>query len=332
MPDTYGVQKNASEEVDHRLIPIHLASLQVDTVMDFDIFMRPKNAASAVLYREKNLPFTEAVCNRLRNRDVEGLYVDSSEEYKFRRYVETNIGRILADDSITLEKRSELAYTSAQGLVEDLLADPRSGDLHERSGNLVMGIMKFMLDEKSALHNLMQVMSFDYYTYTHSVNVFVFSTALAQRCGYNDEIFLSDFGKGALLHDIGKSFLPPELVNFPGKFTKQQFEQMKLHPVYGYDLLKEEGALGTVGLDVVRNHHEKLRGGGYPDNLKGDEIPPYVRMCTIADIFDAVTTERSYQGALHSFPALQLMKDEILPDLDPVFFREFVEMLGATND
>jgi HD-GYP domain-containing protein (c-di-GMP phosphodiesterase class II) len=92
--------------------------------------------------------------------------------------------------------------------------------------------------------------------------------------------------------------------------------------------MAEHGGLADVALDVTRHHHEKLSGSGYPDGLAGGEILPPVRICTIADIFDALTTRRSYKDAMGSFPALKLMRDELLDEIDRDLFQIFVEMMA----
>ena len=107
---------------------------------------------------------------------------------------------------------------------------------------------------------------------------------------------------------------------------------MRLHPVTGYDILKEHGLFSDLVLDVTRHHHEKLRGGGYPDKLTANQIDPLVRASTIADIFDALTTRRSYKGALTSYQALKIMRDKMAADLDPDLFRTFVELMGNPQD
>lgn len=311
-----------------RFIPIRLASLRVDSVTDFDIFIRVNTELEPVLYRERNLSFSEEARERLIETGVESLFIDKSQEKEYRRYVENNLSSLLADPAVEPTAKSEMLYYSARGLMEDVMADPRSGEMVPRSRAFVANTCDFLVSERRAFQHLLRVTSYDYYTYTHSVNVFVFSVSLAQRAGFTDPKLLKEFGEGALLHDIGKSMIDPEIVNCRGRLDAAQWEEMKKHPGYGYDILLEQGVTSPLVLGVVRNHHEKIRGGGYPDGLSGKDIPPLTRICTIADIFDALTTKRSYKIALNSFPALDLMMKEMSADLDPEYFRTFVGMMG----
>jgi HD-GYP domain-containing protein (c-di-GMP phosphodiesterase class II) len=302
------------ESVAERYLSIRLASLRVDSVTDFDIYLNVGAGLEPVLYRERNLPFTVEAQSRLLENGVEQLFVDKRQEKEYRRYVEQNLAAIVADPKVEAPVKSEMLYYSARGLMEDVMADPRAGEMIPRSRTFVANTCEFLLSERRAFHHLLRVTSYDYYTYTHSVNVFVFSVALAQRAGFTKPDELKRFD--------------PEIVNCRGRLDAAQWEEMRKHPVYGYDILREQGVTNPIVLDVVRHHHEKLRGGGYPDGLKGDEIPVFTRISTIADIFDALTTRRSYKPAMNSFPALTLMSKEMSLDLDPDLFRTFVSMMG----
>ncbi|MDX9974153.1 MAG: HD-GYP domain-containing protein [FCB group bacterium] len=314
-----------------RFIPIRLTSLRVDSITDFDIFIGVGTGLNPVLYRERNLSFTEEARERLLTNGIENLLIDKSQEREYRRYIEDNLSSLLADPAVEPGAKSEMLYYSARGLMEDVMADPRSGEVIPRSRAFVDNTCDFLVNERRAFHHLLRVTSYDYYTYTHSVNVFVFSVSLAQRAGFTDPKILKEFGEGALLHDIGKSMIDSSIVNCRGRLDRDQWEEMKKHPGYGYDILVEQGVTSPMVLSVVRHHHEKIRGGGYPDGLSGDEIPPLTRISTIADIFDALTTKRSYKVALSSFPALEMMMKEMSADLDPDFFRTFVGMMGNSG-
>lgn len=306
--------------------PVPTASLCVDTIADFDLYIMSHPGESPVLYRARDLPFDEEDRRRLEAGAVRTLYVQSAQEREFRRYVENNLKVILADNRIPLPERTEVLYGSAMQVVKDILDDPRAGEVLPRSRRMVENAVEFMFHEPTALQNMLKVTSYDYYTFTHSVNVFVFSLSLARRMGYTEGEVLQ-FGCGTLLHDIGKCMIDPEIVNFPGKLTPEMFAEVKLHPVHGYTLLKSQGMRDGIDLDIVRHHHEKLTGKGYPDGLQGSDISPVVRISTAADIFDALTTRRSYREALKSFDALALMKAEMSRDLDGEVFRCLVGMM-----
>ena len=310
----------------YRTVPV--ASLRVDTMLIFDVHIRTAADQPPVLYRDRNLVFTSEALARIADHKHEHIFIPSGQDAAYRKYVEEHLDTILSDPNVSVAAKSEVVYSTAQSLVSDVLKEPRSQELLMRSRSLVSATTKFLTAEHTAFQHLLPLVSYDYYTYTHSVNVFVFSMSLAQRVGFTDQKLLEEFGEGALLHDIGKSQIDPEIVNCRGKLNDEQWKQMRKHPVYGYDLLSDHDKLGELALSVGRHHHEKIRGGGYPDDLVGKRIAPLVRVSTIADIFDALTTRRSYKPALESYKALRLMQDEMSKDLDPDYFRVFVEMMG----
>ncbi len=310
-------------------LPVRLSSLRVDSVTDFDLYHRPAKLAPPVLYRGRSLPFTDEVRARLLEGRVSTLYIPSGQEEIYNRYVERNLADLIMDKSILPGERTQILYGSAQNAVREMMSKPEAGDVLPRSKNLVEHVIKFMNDLEGSFTHFLDTASFDYYTYTHSVNVCVYSVTLAQKAGFEDLSFLSEFGTGALLHDIGKGRVGPEIIHCETVLTDEQWAIMKMHPVWGHEILKEQGVDSEVALRVTRHHHEKMGGGGYPDGLAGDDIPPYVRVSTICDIFDALTTRRSYRSALQSFPALKLMREQMSDDLDPELFRIFVELMAT---
>ena len=306
---------------------VALAALRLDTIAGFDTYIREPTHGTYVLYCGKDIPFTKERRSRLIEGGTREIHIHGRDSSALKRYVESNLGAILDDPGVVPEEKADLLYGSLVGVVEDVMHDPRAGDIVPRSKSIVENMCKFLYGQRGSLEFMMRVCSFDYYTYTHSVNVFVFAMAIGQRV-FSEELVNGEYGMGALLHDIGKSRVSESILNCRGKLTNAQYAKMKMHTVFGYDLLKEKGGAGPLVLDMVRHHHERIGGSGYPDNLSGDAISKEVRCLTIADIFDALTTQRPYKDSMDSFAALKLMGKEMAEHLDPEFFRIFVEMMG----
>ena len=307
---------------------VPLASIRVDSITEFDIHIRTRTDRPPILFRERSLPVTPAVLGALVDQRHHHIYIPAAQTFEYRRYVGKYIEDILSDKRLPIDAKCEVLYDSAQGLMADIFEQPRSKELVLCSQNVVAGTVRFMVQERTALSYLLQLVSYDYYTYTHSVNVCFFSLALAQRAGITEFETLRKLGEGTLLHDIGKSLIDPSVTKCKKSLSEEQWEIMRKHPVYGYQLLSEHGILAAESLDIVRHHHEKVNGTGYPDGLRGKAIAPLVRISTIADVFDALTTRRTYRSALASFHALRLMKDEMNRQLDQDFFHTFIEMMG----
>jgi len=113
---------------------------------------------------------------------------------------------------------------------------------------------------------------------------------------------LKSLGAGLLLHDIGKSEIDDAILNKRGTLTEEEWNVMRSHPERGEAILSQAEGVDPLALTIVMQHHEKRSGKGYPRGLKGDEIHSYAKICALADVFDALTTQRSYKEALDSFP------------------------------
>ncbi|HZO20021.1 MAG TPA: HD domain-containing phosphohydrolase [Gemmatimonadaceae bacterium] len=147
--------------------------------------------------------------------------------------------------------------------------------------------------------------SSDTYTHGHSERVATYAAALAAAMGL-DETEMQTIRVGAYLHDLGKVRIPHEILNKPGRLTNDEFEEMKRHPEYGIELLASVEFPWEIR-PIIRSHHEKLDGSGYPDRLRGDEIPLTAQLICIVDVYDALTTTRSYRGAMEHQAAVEEM-------------------------
>jgi putative two-component system response regulator len=223
-----------------------------------------------------------------------------------------------------------LKLSAIKGGVTDFINKPFShAELAARVQSLLK--QKFLTDELEVAGNVLLSMAEiiearDHYTCGHGGRVARYSELLAKRIGM-DARQRTALRKGAFFHDIGKIAIRDDVLLKPGRLTSDEFLHIQIHPVKGYELLK---GLKTMreSLQIVRHHHEKLDGSGYPDHLSGNSIPTAVRVASIADIYDALTTTRPYRVALSAKDALQIMGAEAKKGWwDPGLFAEFGQML-----
>ena len=185
----------------------------------------------------------------------------------------------------------------------------------------------------SQLQNLIASLSFhDFYTYDHSVNVSMYCIALYNAYKPNapkDEVVMA--GLGGLLHDIGKLNIATDIINKPDKLSEAEFDIIKNHPTYGFDLLTANPCDTCNAMDfenikrIVHEHHENFNGTGYPSKKAGEDIYLFARITAIADFFDAITTKRSYHEVLSTEDALQVMSKSVGRKLDPELFNLFTQ-------
>ena len=161
----------------------------------------------------------------------------------------------------------------------------------------------------------------DRYTQGHCERVAFFACVLAESAGFNSRS-LFWFRIGALLHDIGKIIVPTEVLNKPGKLTEEEWAIMKRHPEAGLELVADIDFPGDIRA-IIRNHHERWDGTGYPDGLKGDQIPFAARILCVADVYDALTTTRSYRPGLTHARAAEIMRSST-GQFDPELLETFL--------
>jgi len=311
-----------------KYMPIYLESLRIDTVLNFDLYI--KIGSEMILYRSADLPFTYKTRDKLLENKVTRLYVSKQYQHQYQHYIEQNLDKILEDNNIPEPKKAGILYETSKTLMKEVLENPTYGDNIKRSKEMVSNTVGFILKGQAAFHNLLKISSFDYYTYTHSVNVCTFAVALAQQVGLNDEEYLHELGTGALLHDIGKSKISERILNKRSSLTAMEFELMKKHPKWGIEILSGTDLITASSYYPVLQHHERGNRSGYPNQLSLSEMHDSSRIVAIVDTFDAMTTERVYQKAKDTYPALQTMF-ELDDEYDQEFLRAFAELMGPSG-
>ncbi len=309
-------------------IPILLESLRLDSVLDFDLYL--KVDSNFILYRSADLPFNDYTRKNLIENNVSKLYITDTSRGRYQQYIENNLPKILNDPNVQEEKKANILYETSTELVRDVLENPTYGENIQRSKDLVSNKINYILQGRDAFLNLMKITSYDYYLYTHSVNVCTFSIALAQQMGFNDEEFLHELGIGALLHDVGKSKISDKIIRKRGPLTNAEFEIMKNHPQWGVDLLVETDIIASSSYYPVLQHHERGDRRGYPHALKLSEMHIYSQIVALCDTFDAMTTNRVYRVAIDTFSALRVIYS-LKGAYDEKLIRAFIELMGPTG-
>lgn len=174
--------------------------------------------------------------------------------------------------------------------------------------------------------------TYDNYTFQHSIDVAIVSIMIGRKIGLPTKR-LRELGMGCLLHDMGKIFIPVDIVNKPAKLTEEEFEAMKMHPDIGYELAKGVASIGILPPHVAFQHHEKQNGSGYPRGLKGNNrlliskeprmIHLYGSIAAVADVYDAMGSDRPYRKAMPPEKVISIMKDMNESHLNKEVLRYF---------
>ena len=267
------------------------------------------------------------ISNVLKTKKYGGLCILQEDYHKFLDSAGEALEKTIENRHIPLKQKSSLVYNCATDTMKAVFADPRSGENLKRTQKITDTIIKFALGNQQAIPALLQLGSHNYYTFTHCVNVAVFSIGLwlTINSGANDD--LKDFALGCILHDVGKSQIDDSILSKPGKLTDEEFALIKEHPRFGYELM--EDTVSDIALDVILHHHERYNGTGYPDGLQETDISIYAKIAIIADVYDALTTNRAYGDALRPFDAAFLMKEEMAGYFEQDKLAEFIQFLGG---
>jgi HD-GYP domain-containing protein (c-di-GMP phosphodiesterase class II) len=254
------------------------------------------------------------------------LCILSSDVPKYYEYLQTlSEGETLSKENISRVK-ALVVKENAKVLMKELLADPRSGQAIKQTGEVVNKMIDSILENRDTIYDLVSLKQYDYYTYTHSVNVGVLSVGLGVAVGI-DRTQIALLGMGAMLHDVGKSAIPGEILNKQGKLDDTEFRIIKTHVTEGEKILRANPEVPEAALPAALQHHEKMTGRGYPHGLKGPAIKLFGRIAAIADCYDALTTRRPYKAPMAPFYALSIIAKDA-GDYDPELLKIFIKMLG----
>ncbi|MBI4948675.1 MAG: HD-GYP domain-containing protein [Deltaproteobacteria bacterium] len=217
----------------------------------------------------------------------------------------------------------------AEELVRCFMESVRAGEeietdrVNETVGKMVSSIFR----NQDALTSLSRLKSFDDYTFAHSVNVCILSLTLGRHMGFSEEA-LHNLGVGAILHDIGKMLVPETILKKPGSLSDAEFREMKRHTELGGDMLRKTKDITDESRRVALHHHEKFDGSGYQDRLSGEDIHLFARIATVADVYDAMTSNRVYQKGMLPEAALKKMYLMRGTHFDPELVERLVRSLG----
>lgn len=175
-----------------------------------------------------------------------------------------------------------------------------------------------------------QLRIFDEYTFSHTINVSTMSSALGITLKLQ-EYEIKELALGALLHDIGKMLVPKDILNKPAKLDPDEFEIMKSHTLLGYRYIMENLNVADKVAKVALDHQEKYGGGGYPYGLKGKEINLYAQIASVADVYDALISNRVYKRAFESEKAVEIMLAEGNKSFNPYMLGKFLEITDYKN-
>ncbi len=294
--------------------------IQTESLKAGDIVGKSLYSDSGNLLLGKGMALTESLIHKIKDNQIFCLYIDdeSSEGIEPKGIV----------DDETMVKSIKSIKATMDGLLKTSKKTNLAGRIPLKQyfvvENIVNELMRALEDNKDTLYTVTELMGTDMYTYKHSVNVAVLSILVAKSLEYGNEA-IKNIAMGGLLHDIGKINVQIDLINKKGALTEEEFEEMKNHPEYGFEMVKDDRVLSSISKNIIRYHHEKLDGSGYQHKLRQSEIPEFVAIVTICDMYDAMTTDRSYRKRMPIYQALEILMCEAVERIDPKIYHALVK-------
>lgn len=227
-----------------------------------------------------------------------------------------------------LDKAREIYQSTLETARETLMTLKKGTDVPMRKVEIAAAdIVTSLMRNPDAIVSLVQIKGHDEYTFTHSVHVGVLTASLAQALGYKGERLLQA-AVGGVLHDIGKMKIPDSILNKPGKYFDWEFNVMKKHPEHGFEIVKDKHDIPELAKTAIMQHHERFSGNGYPKGLSGDQIEEIGLICAVADVYDAMTSDRVYRPAWTPQKALGLIFQGCDVEFSRIIVEHFAKHLG----
>jgi len=232
--------------------------------------------------------------------------------------------------SLEQEKRNAVkVFSEAQELIQNVMGDARLGKQIELESvePVVEKVTSSVLRNQDAMLSLCRIKQKDQYTFQHSVSVCAMMTTFSRALDWDAET-IKQVSVGALLHDIGKMMVPPEVLNKPGRLNDEEFKQMQCHVVYSRSILEKTPGITQIAIDTAAQHHERKDGSGYPLGLKGDEISLVGKNCAIVDVYDALTSVRCYKDGWQPTATLKKMLEWSDFHFERDLLQQFIRCIG----
>lgn len=315
---------------DHYWRAISIDCIDPDYFPAVPLFM--KTSGNYVLYKDAERQFSAADRSRMERTCTDFMYVRSGDMEQIAAYLETSLKEMLAREDLDSARKGRILYQTSINYLVDAFEAPEQASNLERCRQLIAHLMEYVGKDPNALKTLQTVVGHNLYIFTHSVQVAALNLLAHEKLYKVDPDELQDVGIGSLLHDYGMIFVTNEILNKPDALSEVEYYKIKQHTQKGHDFLKDCRCFSDVSLTVVRHHHERFDGNGYPLGLKGDRIPRSAQLSALCDMYSALTLDRVYRKAVSHQEAVRMMREESGKAFNPDLLSEFINLVNEKKD
>lgn len=276
----------------------------------------------------KGIPLEGYHIEGLRSLNIGGVYITDGKDQEAKLITEISpstqkvIERLQVDDKASVALTESVKKRVSEG-IQFLYSNPQAEGFTQAANSISDELMQAINENDAVVVDINVLKISDEYTFKHSVDVASIAMVIAKQMGMPEEQ-VREIGMAGILHDLGKSQIPPEILNKPGRLTDEEFHIMKQHSLYGYNMLKDKDDIPREILMGVLQHHEKINGKGYPLGLTDRQIFKYARILSVADIYDALVTERPYKAGFSPRDAVEMIM-AMTAELDVSVINSFLD-------
>lgn len=262
----------------------------------------------------KGAPLSDHYIRRLKGLGIHSLYVEDG-----------TAPAIEIEDVVADQTRLEAIKAT-----RDAIAQIKTGAIvtSRKLQKAVTDIIDDLLTNREIIIQLTDIRTMQDYTFGHSVNVCVLSVMTGMALGYN-QLRLKELGSGALLHDVGKAWIDETLLNSERIFTPEEFMRIQQHTNYGFEILSKTENISSIAAHVAWQHHERYNGKGYPRGLAKGQIHEFARIVAVADVYDALTTDRPYRNRMMPYEVIEIIRCAGGNDFDPEVVECFIKNIAV---
>lgn len=289
--------------------------LKPGMILTKDIFLYNRSNINTLLLA-KGQVLNNIFIKRINFHNIEGAYIESEafSDINVESYIDDN----LKTESLKIIQDTFYEFQISSGKI--------NAHMIKQMSCVVNNIVKELLCKDNLTYNLVDFKNYDNYTFQHCLNVAVLSISTGISLKLSEHM-LNDIGLAGMLHDIGKMLIPIEILNKPGKLSKEEYEILKTHPVNAIKQLKN--MVKPEVLRAIEDHHEKLDGTGYPHGKKEDNISPYARILAICDVYDALTSDRPYRKSVFPNEVVEYLMGCADTHYDYNILKHFIKIIVA---
>ncbi len=265
----------------------------------------------------RGVPLTQSMIQRIRRLGFQGIYIDD------------NISKDIEVTSIISSELKHEVRRHMHSLFNSIEKNIKANMQTNINvlGKAIAGIVDRLLRNRNLIVNMVDLRSYDDYTYSHSINVSILSVLIGMELGMEKKT-LNELALGAIIHDIGKVFVDKNIINKATKLTDAEFEEIKKHSVQGFNYICSNSNVSDNAKSAVLMHHEQYNGNGYPSNISGEDIHFFGRIVCVADVYDALVSDRPYRRAILPSDAMEYIMSGYSSMFDPKIVDAFIRKVA----